>query len=261
MQAGPDRISPRGVAYCTTVFALPRVFRHPLETRIIRGVLFDLDDTLNDRSRSWSVFLESFTSPGDAFLLPCSLPDVHRMILNADHGGYRPKVEFFDELRAKLPWRLTPTRAEIEKLWRDRFPRCTVLRDGALALLQELRARNMKLGIVTNGRVETQIAKIAAMGVEPLVQTVVISEQVGTRKPEPGIFHCALKKLGLAPAECFFVGDDPERDVAGAARAGMRSIWLANDRVWPDRYPPPDHVIDSLWVCIKLLELENGNAP
>jgi putative hydrolase of the HAD superfamily len=197
---------------------------------MILGILFDLDDTLTDRDQSWLAFLESITKPNDALLLPCSLPDVHRLIIEADRGGYRPKDELFEELRTKLPWRMNLSAAEIEAIWRQRFPSCTVLREDAKSMLKELRARGIRLGIVTNGRVDTQMAKIAAMGVSSLFQAIIISELVGMKKPEPGIFHCALEKLALAPSECLFVGDDPERDVVGPANIGLKTVWLANGR-------------------------------
>jgi len=43
-----------------------------------------------------------------------------------------------------------------------------------------------------------------------------------------------------------FVGDDPLRDIAGAARAGMVTAWLAHGRPFPADLPRPDHVLASL---------------
>jgi putative hydrolase of the HAD superfamily len=55
-------------------------------------------------------------------------------------------------------------------------------------------------------------------------ETLVISSEVGFRKPHPSFFHAACAQLGLTPAEVLCVGDDPENDVRGAIRAGLSGL-------------------------------------
>lgn len=71
-----------------------------------------------------------------------------------------------------------------------------------------------------------QRSKIGALGIEPLLDVVVISSEVGVRKPEPAIFNLALGELGCIAAETWFVGDHPDQDVRGAAIAGLRAFWV-----------------------------------
>lgn len=47
---------------------------------------------------------------------------------------------------------------------------------------------------------------------------------MGLRKPDPAIFRRAADELSVIPEACLFVGDDPERDVLGAAAVGMRTV-------------------------------------
>lgn len=213
----------------------------------VRAVLFDLDDTLNDRSRSWMAFVELLAHPVNGRLHPCVAEDVHRLVLAADRGGYRPKEELFADLRDQLPWRTRPNAGEIEQHWREHFPRCMVPATSAIELLESLRTRGIRLGIVTNGRAATQNAKIDALKMRSRVDSVVISETVGFAKPDPRIFECALNALGVEAAETLFVGDNPERDIGGPAKMGMRTVWLQLGRTWPEALARPDHTIGALY--------------
>ncbi len=60
----------------------------------------------------------------------------------------------------------------------------------------------------------------------------VYSSETTIRKPHPEIFHLALRQLNVAPSHAVFVGDLPAKDIRGARRAGMQSVWKA----------PADHV-------------------
>jgi putative hydrolase of the HAD superfamily len=65
------------------------------------------------------------------------------------------------------------------------------------------------------------------------LDAVVLSSDVGKRKPHPEIFQRALSEVGAAPDEAIFVGDRVGADVAGAARVGMRTIqamWFRADQ-------------------------------
>jgi putative hydrolase of the HAD superfamily len=83
-------------------------------------------------------------------------------------------------------------------------------------------------------------------------RAVVVSEEVGLRKPRPEIFVALLEALGVEPGAVLHVGDRLEEDVAGAAALGMRTAWIT--RRCPDvagtlrghRGPAPDHVIADL---------------
>lgn len=84
-------------------------------------------------------------------------------------------------------------------------------------------------------------------GVSHLFEAVIISADVGVRKPNPLIFERMLKMLELPPHEILFVGDTPGHDVMGPKRAGMRTAWIsAGAAPLPEGIPAPDFVIDDL---------------
>ena len=67
---------------------------------------------------------------------------------------------------------------------------------------------------------------LRAMGLAPYVSQVVTSVEFGRRKPHPSIFHHALERLGSAPDQAIYVGDDYAADYLGATAAGMRCILI-----------------------------------
>lgn len=110
-------------------------------------------------------------------------------------------------------------------LWRVILPDTTTV-------FGTLRDRGFRLAVVSNadGRVE---ADLRAAGLGEFFETIIDSSVVGVEKPDPRIFHIALDKLGVAPAQAYYVGDVYGIDVVGSRRAGMSPILM--DRL--ERYP------------------------
>lgn len=84
-----------------------------------------------------------------------------------------------------------------------------------------LRDKGYKLGIVSNGRSVKQWEKIIRLGLHHFFHTVVISEDVGSEKPDAKIFQVALEKLKVKPEEAIYVGNCLEIDILGANMAGL----------------------------------------
>lgn len=105
------------------------------------------------------------------------------------------------------------------------------------ALLKALKPR-YKLGIVTNGVPDLQADKLEGCGLGMAFEAAVISGVVDIGKPERGIFDHICKELEVEPADCVMVGDNPERDIAGAIAAGMKSVFVSRGfRARDPRYP------------------------
>lgn len=95
----------------------------------------------------------------------------------------------------------------------------------AAPLLESLSGR-YKTGLVTNGLPAAQYDKLKLTGLAGMFDAVSISGEVGAGKPDRAIFEDTLRELGVSPAEAIFIGDRPERDIEGARRMGIRSVWL-----------------------------------
>jgi putative hydrolase of the HAD superfamily len=88
--------------------------------------------------------------------------------------------------------------------------------------------RSWRVGILTNGTPAVQRRKIAALGVEALVDEIVVAEEIGAgaAKPSRRAFDTVLARLGGRAGETVFVGDDLKVDIRGALAAGLKAIHL-----------------------------------
>jgi HAD superfamily hydrolase (TIGR01549 family) len=133
------------------------------------------------------------------------------------------------ELRAQM--RIVPHHARVLERLRRRWP---------LALVSNFSHRPTAHEVLRDAGLEAQL------------DPVVISEEVGIRKPRREIFEVALARLGLGPGDVVHVGDDLVADVAGAAALGMRSVWITRRKADPDALlaahtgPLPTHRVADL---------------
>ena len=103
-----------------------------------------------------------------------------------------------------------------------------------LALLDSLRTRGLRLGIVSNAFDPGWLLRrdLEEMGLVERLDVIVFSSEVGKRKPDPSIFRAALEPLGASPEETIFVGDRLYEDVRGAGELGMttvQALWFRAD--------------------------------
>ena len=102
------------------------------------------------------------------------------------------------------------------------------------ALLETLRERGLKVGLVSNALDPPGLLHrdLERLGVAARLDIAVFSSEVGWRKPHPAIFERALDALGVEPARTLFVGDTLATDVAGAAALGLhtcQAVWFRAD--------------------------------
>jgi HAD superfamily hydrolase (TIGR01549 family) len=124
---------------------------------------------------------------------------------------------------------------EIEQGWEvsENFE----LFEDALPVLEELRAAELRLGLVSNG-IRDLHEFVAHHRLD--VDAIVGSRAHGYVKPHPTIFQAALKQLGVEPAAAVMVGDSLEEDVEGARAFGMRAILVDRE----DRHPVEERLTD-----------------
>lgn len=100
-------------------------------------------------------------------------------------------------------------------------------RPGAVALMRTLKAAGIPLGIVSNAIYQPFLEwAVEASGMSGLFNSVLTSARSGYYKSRPEIYWQAARELGVAPEAVIHIGDSPRFDVASAARAGMRTVWL-----------------------------------
>jgi putative hydrolase of the HAD superfamily len=110
------------------------------------------------------------------------------------------------------------------------------LRDGAREAITELRRRRMRVGLITVCSEEVPVAW-PETELAGLFDAETFSSECGLVKPEPEIYLRTAGDLGVEPADCFFVGDGANDELAGAGRVGMTPVlFLPQGREphWPE---------------------------
>ncbi|MFC1871647.1 HAD family hydrolase [Chloroflexota bacterium] len=105
--------------------------------------------------------------------------------------------------------------------------------DDVLPTVKTLKERQLVLGLITNASREL-VAVYAELGLEPYLDFVVTSEEVGSDKPQPPIFRAALERAAVAAAEAVHVGDQYKIDISGAQGVGINPILLDRYDQHPD---------------------------
>ena len=104
-------------------------------------------------------------------------------------------------------------------------PRIVRLVSGTMELLDYLKPK-YHLHLITNGFQEVQDTKLAGSGLKPYFETLTVSEEVGVKKPNPEIFHYALRKAHATADESLMIGDEMAVDIDGARAAGIDQIFF-----------------------------------
>jgi putative hydrolase of the HAD superfamily len=193
------------------------------------AVLFDLDDTLYPERdfvmgglRAAAEFLSDRC--GSA---PAEVEAGLVSILERDGRGH-----VFDTfMRTAGCFRPERVAAALH-VYRSHQPRIQLFPD-ARPVLVRLRQRGVKLGILTDGIASVQQRKIDALGLRPLVDIIIFTDELGGgfSKPSPVPFQVALDLLCCNAGDAAYVGNDPDKDFAGANQIGMDTIRVRSPSV------------------------------
>lgn len=114
--------------------------------------------------------------------------------------------------------------------------------------LQRLKEMGYRVALVSNyAHAGVLHDALTRLGIRHRFDALVVSGDVGYVKPHPRMFEAAVEALGVARDEAVMVGNDPECDVSGAKRAGLKTIWTPYPRVAPaPTHPDADAVVERL---------------
>jgi HAD superfamily hydrolase (TIGR01549 family) len=189
---------------------------------MMRAIIFDLDDTLHDKSATLALVASLQFASARLFELGVDEHAWRDAYLSLNNLRIE-KTEVFAKLAAQFG-----LNGEVERSLREQFDRSlgqhAVAFDGAHALVQACKSHGMKIGIVTNGRDAFQRSKIDGLKLTPLIDSIVTSGGLGIKKPDHRIFQTCLAELDVTPADVVFIGDDWQADMLPALELGMRAI-------------------------------------
>ncbi|MFZ3588757.1 HAD family hydrolase [Bacillus sp. DJP31] len=192
-----------------------------------RAVIFDLDGTLHDRDQSLYLFLQS---QYDRLFANSSTFSMEQFLLDfiiLDKNGHVWK----DVVYEKLVTKYSIFKYTSEELLNDyimNFQATCVVFNGTLEMLKELKEAGYKMGIITNGRLGFQRSIFHSLNLGPYFDDVIISEEVGLRKPDKEIFELSLQNLSVRANDAIYIGDHPFHDMLAAKNVGLHTIWKEN---------------------------------
>ena len=233
-----------------------------LQSGHIRAALFDLDDTLLDRGPAFEATFREFydTQPdinsttdwGEALDFFWSL---------SPHGT----IDAQDAaLRITERWPSVPLEPVAFEAWFfGTMGRQAKPIDGAMEFVEELNNAGFPWAVVTNGK-KSQVIKLEHSGYVDVVPFAIVSRLFGADKPDPRIYHEAVRRLKLSydgiddiqTSEILFVGDNPYTDITGAVGVGMKTAWIRVTERYPDDAPAPDMEIGNVVELRGLLGLD-----
>jgi putative hydrolase of the HAD superfamily len=202
------------------------------------GVLFDIDDTLVDFAGAARLALLDV-----AALFPGPPAEIGQLVLRSwevvserEYNRFLAgDLSFDDMLVARMTAVIAdvdPTGAagldavELERLRNESIFTHYRQYDDVADALARLGAAGVPVGVISNSDGPYQRRKMAAAGLEELVDAAVFSGDLGVSKPDPRIFRAGADLLGLQPGSVVYIGDRWATDTIGALAAGLSAVWL-----------------------------------
>ena len=116
----------------------------------------------------------------------------------------------------------------------------------------------MKLGVVSDAPSREAWTRICSVNLHHIFDAVVTFEDTGERKPSPKPFQRISSLLDIPPKYLIMIGDWPERDVIGAKKIGMKTVFARYGNTFNTMHSGADYDIDDISEILSILETENS---
>lgn len=124
--------------------------------------------------------------------------------------------------------------------------------------LTELLKMGLKLAVISDAPAREAWLRLSYLNFHHLFDVVLTFDDTGKRKPSPIPFRKALKLLGIKPSEALMVGDWAERDMVGAAKVGMKTVFARYGDTFGTIETHADYDIDDISKLIGIVRKENS---
>ncbi len=213
---------------------------------MIKAVVFDLDHTLFDRHGTLKSLVpklrEEFSVNGKM-----SDGEIGEIWCYADdHFVYSGWEYILAYLSDNGVFNVTPSFPDYSAFIYKHFAVTAVSFPETIPMLESLRARGIRTGLITNGNHNLQYAKIDMLGLYPYFDEIIATGDYGVHKPDRGIFDIMREKMGFSPDEMVYVGDNPVNDIEGARGAGWKTVWMKSTGYWDEKIAPADREVNTV---------------
>lgn len=230
---------------------------------VIKGIIFDINGTLTDiHTNEWhdDVYrvLSNLFSYQGILLDPAVVKDLYFQIMKEQRAAHGERhAEFnataiFEQLVAQhatdftralpaeklrqLPLLLAETHRAATRFRLQLYP-------GVEETIWQLKP-HYRLAIVSDGQTAYALPELHAVGMDTHFNPIIVSGDFGYRKPDERLFTSALTAMHMTPAEVLFVGNDMYRDVHGARKLGIKTVFFKSNQGTQEKEGvKPDYVI------------------
>lgn len=208
---------------------------------LIEAILFDMGGTLRGSTKKDQALKLETVGKIIALLGAEAAPEEFASLLTQRSKAYarwsRKTLVEVDERELWTKWMLPDWPAgqianiavQLNETWREAIADRIIFPETKPVIL-ELFRRGYRLGLVSNTTSSVEVPKaLAELNISGCFETIILSTQVGKRKPDPAILLEATGRMGVSPDKCVYVGNRMDRDVLPSRKAGFSQVILLRD--------------------------------
>ncbi|MDE2291179.1 MAG: HAD-IA family hydrolase [Elusimicrobia bacterium] len=230
---------------------------------MIKGVIFDVDNTLTDFMRAKRMAVDA----GVEMMIDAGLKaDKDAFVQKIFDIYWKEGVEdqkIFDKVLTKEFGRI-----DVKILaagivgYRRAKNGSQVLYPHASVTLFELLKMGIKSVVLSDAPKLEVWLRLANLGIHNYFDHVIASEDYGVRKPHAVPFQKAMEVLGTKPEETVMIGDWPERDIVGAKKIGLKTAWARYGDTFgtKPKESGADYELTDILELVDVIKKENGLA-
>lgn len=238
----------------------------------IKLIAFDLDDTLFNATllveKARIAGIEMMREFGFPLTVEQALPILQEVVNEFGSNSENHYDFFLEKLKHHPDYRIHNLNenmlvaAGIMGYHREKVKHFKLFKD-VRSNIEKLRSKGYMTAIISDGVPKKQYEKILRLKIEKLFDAIIISDEVGIRKPNPLLFRYCLDRCNVQPNEAIYIGDRLDRDIEPVLRLGMYGILIHRGGKWDPNVTkvkstirPSFHIhsLTELWKIIESID-------
>jgi HAD superfamily hydrolase (TIGR02253 family) len=228
---------------------------------VIKAIIFDLDNTLTDFVKMKEMAVDAAVDAMVDAGLTLPREELRKKIYAVydEQGIEYQKVfdKFLQEELGRIDYKVLASAVVAYRRVRDS---ALVLYPHVTMALMELVKRGLRLAVISDAPGMQAWLRLCHLNLQHFFEHVVTIEDTGERKPSPQPFRKALSLLSVDASEALMVGDWPERDVVGAAKLGMKTVFARYGDTFGTVHSGADFEINDIIELVDIVDRLNGRA-